>query len=78
MLREFTSAQLNYMILSAIDVSAYKEQLSTSSYRTILTIPFYHFINKKHKNILADVNQGLKDFKQTAAYQNFRTRYWLN
>ena len=78
MLREFTSGQLNYMILSAIDVSAYKEQLSTSSYRTILTIPFYHFINKKHKNMLPDVNQGLKDFKQTAAYQNFRTRYWLN
>jgi hypothetical protein len=32
--------QQDYMILSAIDVSAYKEELSASSYRTVLTIAF--------------------------------------
>jgi hypothetical protein len=78
MLEEFLSGQLDYMILSAIDVSAYKEQLSTSSNRTILTMPFYHFINKKHESMLEDINQGLKDFKQTVAYENFQKRYWLN
>jgi ABC-type glycerol-3-phosphate transport system substrate-binding protein len=75
MLKEYTSGQLNYMILSAIDVSAYKDKLSSSSYRNILTIPFYHFIHKKHKSIVGDVNQELKNFKQTAAYENFRKRY---
>lgn len=78
MLEEFTSGQLNYMVLSAIDLSAYNEQLSMSSYRTILTIPYYHFIHKKHESMLEDLNQGLKDFKQTSKYNHFRKRYWLN
>jgi multiple sugar transport system substrate-binding protein len=66
------------MILSAIEVSAYKEELSTSIYRTVLTIPFYHFIHKNHASMLEYVNQGLKDFKKTPAYNNYRKRYWLN
>jgi ABC-type glycerol-3-phosphate transport system substrate-binding protein len=78
MLNEYQSGQLNHMILSAIDVSAYKEQLGTSSYRNILTIPFYHFIHKKHESLLNDVNKEIKDFKQTPAYDDFRKRYWLN
>jgi ABC-type glycerol-3-phosphate transport system substrate-binding protein len=78
MLNDYNSGQLNYMILSAIDLSAYKEQLNTSSHRTVLKIPFYHFIHKKHKSMLEDINQGLKDFKQTPAYETFRQRYWLN
>lgn len=78
MLQAYTSGQLDFMILSSIDVSAYKEQLSTSGYRTILSIPFYHFIHKKHRSMLDDVNQGLKDFKQSSAYQDFKKRYWLN
>jgi len=43
MFKAFTSGQINYMILSAIDVAAYNEQLGNSGYRTILTVPFYHF-----------------------------------
>ncbi|WP_293745652.1 extracellular solute-binding protein [uncultured Paraglaciecola sp.] len=78
MLKEYTSEQLDYMILSAIDASYYKEQLGTSHYQSILTMPFYHFIHKKHKSLLDKVNQGLKDFKLTPAYENFRKRYWLN
>ncbi|WP_232787907.1 hypothetical protein [Paraglaciecola sp. MB-3u-78] len=60
------------MILSAIEVSAYKEELSTSIYRTVLTIPFYHFIHKKHASMLEDVNHGLTDFKQTPSYEDYR------
>ncbi|MEP1447943.1 MAG: ABC transporter substrate-binding protein [Paraglaciecola sp.] len=78
MLQAFMAGQLNYMILTAADMAAYSGQLSSSSFRTILTIPFYHFIHKKHQSMLRDVNQGLKDFKQTPAYQDFKTRYWLN
>ena len=78
MLQEYTSGQLDFIILPAIEVSAYKEQLGTSSYRTILSIPFYHYIHKKHKSMLENVNQGLKDFKQTKAYEDFQERYWLN
>ena len=78
MLQEYTSGQLDFIILPAIEVSAYKEQLGTSSYRTILSIPFYHYMHKKHKSMLENVNQGLKDFKQTKAYEDFQERYWLN
>lgn len=78
MLQAYASGQLEYMVLSAIDVSAYKVQLGDSGYRTILTLPFYHFIHKKHKEILQDVNQGLKDFKQTPEYQDLKNRYWIN
>ena len=78
MLKEFKSGQHYYMILFAIEVSAYKEELSTSIYRTVLTIPFYHFIHKKHASMLEDVNQGLKYFTKTPAYNNYRKRYWLN
>lgn len=78
MLKEYTSGQLDYMILSAIDASSYKEQLGTSHYENIITIPFYHFIHKKHESLLDKVNQGLKDFKLTPAYKNFQKRYWLN
>jgi hypothetical protein len=78
MLKEFKSGQYDHMILSAIEVSAYKEELSTSIYRTVLTIPFYYFIHKKHAIMLEDVNQGLKDFKKTPACNNYRKRYWLN
>ena len=45
MLKEYTSGQLDYMILSAIDASYYNEQLGTSHYQNILTMPFYHFIH---------------------------------
>ncbi|MBU3004852.1 ABC transporter substrate-binding protein [Paraglaciecola arctica] len=78
MLQAFMTGQLNYMILTAADMAAYSEQLSNSSFRTILTIPFYHFIHEKHRTMLRDVNQGIKDFKQTSAYQDFKKRYWLN
>lgn len=78
MLQAFSSGKLDYMILPSIDVAAYNEQLSDSGYRTILTIPFYHYIHKKHQNILEQVNQGIKEFKQTTEYQNFKKRYWLN
>jgi len=78
MLKEFKSGQQDYMILSSVDVSAYKEELSTSSYWTVLTILFYHFRHKKHASMLEDVNQGLKYFKQTPTYEDYRKRYWLN
>lgn len=52
------------MILSAIDVSAYKEELRTCIYRTVLNIPFYQFIHKNHASMLEDANQALKDFKK--------------
>ena len=39
MLKKFKSGHYDYKILSAIEVSAYKEELSTSIYRTVLTIP---------------------------------------
>ena len=78
MLQAFESGQLNYMILSAVDVAAYKEQLNNSGYRTILRIPFYHFIHKKHQDMLEDINQGLIDFKQSTEYQELKMRYWLN
>ncbi|WP_339719291.1 extracellular solute-binding protein [uncultured Paraglaciecola sp.] len=78
MLQAFESGQLNYMILPAVDVAAYNEQLRNSGYRAILSIPFYHFIHKKHQNMLQEINQGLKEFKKTSAYQDFKTRYWLN
>ena len=77
MLQAFESGQLDHMILSAIDVSAYEHQLSKNNYRTILTIPFYHFIHKKHQSMLEDVNQGLIEFKQTPAYLEMQKRYWL-
>ena len=70
--------QQDYMILSAIDVSAYKEELSASSYRTVLTILFYHFRHEKHASMSEYVNQGLKHFTKTPACNNFRKRYWLN
>jgi hypothetical protein len=77
-LKEFKSGQHDYIILSAIDVSAYEEELSTSSYRTVLTILFYHLMHKKHASMLEYVVQGLKDFKKTPAYNNYCKRYWLN
>jgi multiple sugar transport system substrate-binding protein len=67
MLQDYTSGRVDYMILPV-----YKKQLSTSSYRTILTIPFYHFIHKKHESMLEDVNQGLKDFKKHPLMTAFR------
>jgi hypothetical protein len=70
--------QQDYIILSAIDVSAYKEELSASRYRTVLTILFYHFRHKKHASMSEDVNQGLKYFTKTPAYNNYRKSYWLN
>jgi multiple sugar transport system substrate-binding protein len=78
MLKEFKLGQQDYMILSVIDVSAYKKELSASSYRSVLTIPFYHFRHKKHASMSEDVNQGLKYFTKTPAYNNYRKRYWLN
>jgi hypothetical protein len=78
MLKEFKSGQHDYIILSAIDVSAYKDELSTSSNRTVLTILFYHFMHKKHASMLEYVVQGLKDFKKTPDYNNYCKRYWLN
>ena len=78
MLKEFKSEQHVYMILPAIDVSACKEELSASSYRTVLTILFYHFRHKKPASMLEDVNQGLKYFIKTPAYNNYRKSYWLN
>jgi hypothetical protein len=77
MLKEFKSGQHDYIILSAIDISAYKEELSTSSYRTVLTILFYYFRHEKYESMSEDVNQGLKYFTKTPAY-NYRKRYWLN
>ena len=67
MLKEFKSEQHVYMILPAIDVSACKEELSASSYRTVLTILFYHFRHKKPASMLEDVNQGLKTFHKNAS-----------
>jgi ABC-type glycerol-3-phosphate transport system substrate-binding protein len=78
MLQAYASGELNYMILSEVDVSSYKAQLSKSGFRTILTIPFYHYVHKKHKNMLEDINQGLKDFKQTEEYRELQSQYWLN
>jgi hypothetical protein len=52
--------------------------LSASSYRTVLTILFYHFRHEKHASMSEDVNQGLKHFTKTPACNNFRKRYWLN
>lgn len=78
MLKEYNSGQLDFMIMSAIDVSAYQEQFITSSFRNVLTIPLFHFVHKKHQLLVDDINQGLIDFKKTPDYQAFQERYWLN
>jgi ABC-type glycerol-3-phosphate transport system substrate-binding protein len=78
MLNEYTAGQLDYMVLSAIDLAAYNEELGNSSYRSILTIPFYHFIHKKHQKLLESITQELKSFKQTPEYQFLQKRFWLN
>ena len=77
MLKAYKSGQIDYMILAETDVAANREQLTTSGFRTIIKVPFYHFIHKKHQKMLDRVNLTIKTLKQSPEYQNLLQHFGI-
>ncbi len=78
MFKAYQTGQIDFMLMSSLDIQAFSEQLKASHFRTILTIPFYHYVHSKHKHLLPRLNNELRAFKKLPSYQALRTRYWLN
>ncbi|MFT6899143.1 MAG: multiple sugar transport system substrate-binding protein [Paraglaciecola sp.] len=78
LLGAFSRGEIDFLILGVSDIFANQAELSTSTYRTILTIPFYHYVHKKHSALVPLIDRALKTFKMTDKYQQLQTKYWLH
>jgi ABC-type glycerol-3-phosphate transport system substrate-binding protein len=77
MLQDFKNGDVNFMILGALDIKDNASLLSDSAYRSILNIPSYHYIHKRHAHLVDSISAALAEFKQTQEHRDLQTRYWI-
>lgn len=77
LLKAFSQTDKGLLVLSASDVIDNSAMLSDSTYRTIISVPIYHYVHNKHSELVPLLNNALKQYKTTQQYQELKKRYWL-
>jgi len=75
--RAFNDNKQGLMVLGASEIIDNKLLISSSTYRTIITVPLYHYVHNKHKELIPLIDSALKEYKKTEQYQALKNRYWL-
>lgn len=75
--RAFNDNEQGLMVLGASEIIDNKLLISSSTYRTIITVPLYHYVHNKHKELIPLIDSALKEYKKTEQYQALKNRYWL-
>ncbi|WP_166425413.1 ABC transporter substrate-binding protein [Paraglaciecola sp. 20A4] len=73
----FNQSESGLLVLGASEIIDNSPRLSESTYRTIITVPLYHYVHNKHKELVPLINNALKQYKTTEQYQMLKQRYWL-
>jgi hypothetical protein len=78
LLEAFNRREIDFLILGSSDIFSNQTELETSTYRTIVTIPVYHYVHSKHNNLVPLIDHALKTFKMTDQYRQLLMKYWLH
>ncbi|WP_158771754.1 ABC transporter substrate-binding protein [Paraglaciecola sp. L1A13] len=73
----FNLSENGLLVLGASEIIDNSSMLSESTYRTIISVPLYHYVHNKHKELVPLINNALKQYKTTEQYQALKQRYWL-
>ena len=73
----FNLSENSLLVLGASEIIDNSSMLSESTYRTIISVPLYHYVHNKHKELVPLINNALKLYKTTEQYQALKQRYWL-
>ncbi|MFT4942197.1 MAG: hypothetical protein ACI88A_005271 [Paraglaciecola sp.] len=74
----FNRTEIDFLILGSSDIFSHQTELETSTYRTIVTTPVYHYVHNKHNNLVPLIDRALKTFKMTEQYKQLLMKYWLH
>ena len=75
--RTFNRSSKGLMVLGASEIIDNSVLLTDSTYRTIISVPLYHYVHNKHKELVPLIDNALKKYKATERYQALKQRYWL-
>ncbi|MGY0642880.1 MAG: ABC transporter substrate-binding protein, partial [Paraglaciecola chathamensis] len=75
--RTFNRSSKGLMVLGASEIIDNSVLLTDSTYRTIISVPLYHYVHNKHKELVPLIENALKKYKATERYQALKQRYWL-
>jgi multiple sugar transport system substrate-binding protein len=75
MIKDYKSNRIPLMVLPLDDLYDNSLGFKVGSYRTIINIPFYHYVHKKHGNLVKPISEKLAKFKKTPKYQLILSRF---
>jgi ABC-type glycerol-3-phosphate transport system substrate-binding protein len=75
--RTFNKSDKSLLVLGASEIIDNSALLTDSAYRTIISVPLYHYVHNKHKELVPLIDSALKEYKATERYQALKQRYWL-
>ena len=73
----FNKSDKGLLVLGASEIIDNSTMLTDSTYRTIISVPLYHYVHNKHQELVPLLNKALKQYKTTQQYQALKHRYWL-
>ncbi|MFT4938610.1 MAG: multiple sugar transport system substrate-binding protein [Paraglaciecola sp.] len=77
MIQDYKSNQISLMVLAMSDLYDNSLDLKVGNYRTIIKVPFYHYVHKKHADLVKPISDKLAEFKKHPEYQSLQSRYWI-